>query len=100
LIFGKFNLNKNVNYYNYQKKVNQEQLFNNLLVHKCKILLVVKIFFNKNFVKQLLQSIKNKSNHLMEINFTSKNFVKLILFSFPILFDKLSMKLSNNIKII
>jgi hypothetical protein len=85
LIFGKYNLNKNVDYFNYQKKVSNEQQFNNLLVHKWKILQDVKISFNNNFVKLLLPSMKNKYNHLMGINFISKNFVKPIPFFSPTL---------------
>jgi hypothetical protein len=100
LIYGRYNSNRNANYYNYQKKDSQEQQSNNLLVHRCKILHVVRTFSNNNFVKLLQPSIKSKSNHLMETNSISKNFVKPTPSFSPTSLDKLSIKQLNNIETI
>jgi hypothetical protein len=83
LIFGKYNSNKNASYSNYLKKVNQEPQYNNLSVHKWKILQDAKISSNKNSAKPLPPSTKNKYNRLMATNSILKNFVKPTLSSSP-----------------
>lgn len=51
-----------------------------------------------NSVKQLLLSMKNKSNRSMETNIILKNSVKLTLFYYQILYEKLSMNRLQNTK--